>query len=440
MPIKEQLAKVKTKAGSTHDGNGGDVAIPNADQDLENNMFADTLIDPEDMTGGSTHSMTASKKRVKADADCIQQNVGTLPNDSEPAKGYLENASEEDFEVDDDEMDEDEVAAGLDPALTNNNSSTPLEADAEDADWDAPISNAEDDIEEGEGAIADDAQVEVEEPEEMASGDEEMSLMDIDEVPDEDTNVAFATLGTRVMVIRANRIIATMTAKTAASLGRDDVYLTDQFQEVTAMEIGKQGLRKGLRSMGFIEAKVNVAKRKAVNARVALLVTKQTAAVRKVAQVNAAAMEQAMAIAAVGINRKFFQGAKNELRDALEAAMVQAGVRNAGRILTTAFAEAGPAYAKQICELATKLSMMPKETRAGFVAALDMTSGDMEDDADTIPVGEESMDGTEEDDVMPATMATAGVTLRKTGNTVRSGMLSVEASARLAGDLPMFIR
>jgi len=448
MPIAKAktplVPRNKTMAGSTHGGNGGNVDIIEADQDLENNMSADTLIDPEDYTGGSTHSsVTAKAKKTRATVgDDCQQNIGTLPNDGEPAKGYLENAS--DFDMDDDEdMDEEEVQSSLEPDLENSNKPTPLTAEGDDEDWDAPLSqHAEDDIDEGEESISEDEGEEVVEPEEAAMGDEAMSLMDVDQVPDDDTNVAFATLGKRVMVIRSNRIIATLTERAATALGRADVYLTDQFQEVTAAEIAKQGLRKGLRSMGFIEAKVAMNKSSAVEARVKKLVHKQTAAVRKVNEVNAATMDQSMAIAAVGINRKYFAGVTNPLQDALEARLVEAGVRNPRRLLASVFASEGPAYAKELIQLATKLSAMPKETRAGFVEALDMTSGDMEEsEEDSLPVGTDDPDELgEDDDVMPTTMATAGVARqRQIGNSVRPGMLSVTASAKLDGSQPLFL-
>lgn len=450
MPIRDKLAalakanqKKQVKAGSTHGGNGEDVSIEEqSTADLENNMDVDTLMDPEEAEGGDTHfSVSASskgRKQVKAEPTG-EQNVGTLDNDIEPAQGYIENASEGDADFDEEmDMDEDEVEASLDEELENNNTDTPLEADADES-WDSetPMSDPDDDIEDDE-AESESAEFSTP-PEEVASDADEMSIMDVDEMDDTDNkDVHFATAGTRVLVIKANRIIASMTEGIAAKAGREDVYLSDQYHEVTASEMVKRGMRKGLKAMGFVEARVKIQKNSVVAALVKKEVTKTTAAVRQVANANQEALEQSLAIASVGINRGFFQKNENVLRSALETQLIQAGVRNPKRMLTQVFASVGPEYAKQVMQLAQKIAAMPQEARDGYVEALDMTSEDLDDpDEDMVPIGADDADEFDDDvDVEAPTMATAGIA--RSRNKVTAGTYSLQASAVLNGDQPLF--
>lgn len=452
MPIRDRLVEVakakKVKASSsTHGGNGGDVTIEEQSLvDLENNMDVDQLIDPEDAPGGDTHfSITASKKKIKADPT-LEQNIGTLDHEIEPAKGYIENASEGDADFEENmdfDLDEGEVEASLEEELENNEDVTPIEVNSdEDDDWDAepPMDGEDDDIdnpEDDEGL--DETTPEFNEPEDQVTSGEEMSLMDIDEIDDSDNkDLHFATAGTRILVIKGNRVLASMTEKVATKAGRLDVYLSDQFAEVTASEIAKRGLRNGLKTMGYVTAKVKVGSSTEIKALVAKQVTKTTAAVRQVAATNQKAMEQSLAIAAVGINRGFFDKKENVLRASLEQALIQAGMRNPKRLLNPVFASVGPAYAKQVMELAQKISAMHQDVRDGYVSALDMTSEDLDEpDEDMVPIGADE-DEDEFDDVEPGpTMATAGVVRRS--NKVQAGTYSLNASAILNGDQPLFI-
>lgn len=454
MPIKKRLAQVAaTKSGSTHGGNDEKLKIEEGDHKTMNHMAVDTLTDPEDYTGGSTHtSVTAAAESV---------NVSTLPNDEDPAAGYLENAAADEEELDDEE----EVDASFDvdeeDALTNNNGPTPLTAEegeeGDDApmadDWDAPPpdaeEDAEEDIEDAEESTGEEEEAAPMEPEDMAPEGEDLPLLDVDETSDTEVkDVAFASFGTRLMVIKANRIIATMTQRMAIASNRNDVYLTEQFQEVTASELAKKGLRKGLKSMGFALAKVNVSKQAVVNARVTLQASKQTAAVRKVTATKEAAFQQSLTIAAVGINRRYFNDVPNELKAHLETELQRAGMRGGAKVLQRAFAAYGPAYAKAIVELANKISEMPQESRDGFVSALDLTSEDM-DTEDVMPMGEEAEahHGEEdeddfdeyEQDTIESSLATAG-TYRKsvTASVAPAGHYSLAASAILNGDKPLF--
>lgn len=516
MPMlnKAQAKKQKVlaaKSTSTYTGNGKPVpAVEESGFEVQNNMSVDTLIDPEDYeAGGSTHfsnsdashSVLASKKRKAklrandmdggSDLDPDTTNVGTIPNDIDPAQGVLadfdgddededeadpfggdlnseveDDPDDMDFDGDDDtEVDADttvldndidpSLGNGNDATLQNNMGVTELEVNAgegDDEDWDAPPVTTDEDLAEDDLADMEDQEdgTEVEqdletvvEPEDVIGADA-VSVLDIDETDDGAVDdVAFAAAGTRLMCIKANRIIATMTGRMAVASGRNDQYLTDQFQQVTAMQIKEKGLRKGLKSMGFALATVSLAKQSVLKAQVQKEVTKTTAAVRKVNADKEKAFAQSLAIASIGINRKMFKDAENPLRAHLEGEFRRMGIQGGGRLLAHAFAEYGPAYAKQVVQLAHKISAMPEEVRDGYVDMMDMGSGVMDEpEEDMVPIGAEDGDEDEFDEEdfgqsVEATLARPGTKIK--AHAAASGKYSVEANQILAGQRPLFV-
>ena len=508
MPImKPNQAKRKLAAGSLHYENETQRKLEQNDQKVENNMSVDTLIDPEDYEAGSTYypnettmkPAVPTKRKLKANVDADgneggsslnpgSTNVGTIDNLVDPDQGYI-GASEDDepdFDVDEDDNDPDISNPAEDPNLftgddeddgsveasetdlMNNDAVTPLETneddmddlpvvasdDAEEDDWDsAPADEDEvdidelvdEDLEDGQGVSIEDVADQAE-PEEQAASEEDLSILDIDETPDDAVaDVAFATAGTRLLVIKAHRIIATMTGRMAVASGRNKMYLTDQFQQVAAMEIEAKGLRKGLKSMGFALAKVNVGKQSVLSARVKTEVHKTTAAVRRVQGEQKKAFEQSLAIASVGINRNMFKGQTNELRAALAGEFRLIGIRGGEKILARVFAEHGPAYAKQVMELATKISAMPEQVRDGYVEALDLNTGVMDEpDEDMVPIGSDVSAGEDDEDDLEDDFGTtieaslARPATRIKASAAANGKFSVTANQILNGSRPLF--
>lgn len=496
MPIlnKAQTKRKVSASTSTHKGNEVDLLDDESGSAVGNNMSVDTLIDPEDYTGGATHYSndemghptfaSSKKKKVKANENADgcdggstlnpgSNNVGTIDNDVDPDQGYIGATDLDNIDLDDDDAvdfgaadpdqsdpeEDDDQFTGVDPDngttvasdvdLQNNMGVSTLEASEEDEDWDAAPAGdddedleddlAEEDEESGNGGVAIE---DVEDEPEEASTDEDVSILDVDETPDSDIeDVAFATAGTRLLAIKANRIIASMTGRMAIAAGRNDVYLTDQFQEVTAMQLKQMGLRKGLKSMGFALAKVTLAKQSVLKAQVQKEVHKTTAAVRKVNAEKEKAFEQSLAIASVGINRSLFKNAENPLKAHLEGEFRRLGIRGAGRILAHAFAEHGPAYAKQVIELAKKISAMPEEVRDSYVDALDMDTGVVDEpEEDVIPIGADEMDDDEMEDgyveTVEAALARPGTRIQ--ASAAANGKYSVTANQILNGEIPLF--
>lgn len=210
----------------------------------------------------------------------------------------------------------------------------------------------------------------IEEP--AGPADDQMSVLDVDGADDEADDVVFANVGSSVKVIKANRIIASMSKIVAAKGGHEDMYMSEQFATVTEIEMTKHGVRAGLKKMGFVLATVNVGKAEVMNKRVEAKAQKLTAGIRAEAEAQFDVLEQALAIAAVGINKGFFKNQTNELRAALDTELSAAGVRGHQKMLASVFATKGIEFAKAILTVAKQVSLMPEETRANFVAALDM--------------------------------------------------------------------
>lgn len=435
--------------GYTQDG------VPSAGQD-ENATFP---------AGGENSGTNASTKKVKAkkvkaSEDCEEGPQATthFPNgeEAEPADGYLMVGELEDLDLDeegDEFEDEDEEEVSAD-ALEDDAGEAPQqslldvteehEVDAEFEDFGGEPQGEPKEVED---EAIDEAEV---------ANMDEMSVLDVDGTDDEGDDAVFATVGTRLHVIKANRIIASMGKKNAVRAGHDDVYLSDQFQEVAFAEFSKHGLRAGLTKLGFAFARINVAKSDLVNKRVEAKAKQVTAAIRRTSVNSNEALGQCLAIAAVGINRQYFKDTRNELRASLEEELESAGVRGASRLVRRVFASKGIDYAKSILTLANKLVNMPEETRNSFASALDMTSdGEIEDDEEDMygsdsnadfqaEAGdefggdgddEEFVDEFEEEDAAPETVhaALSRPMSRRTEVSARSSGYSVTAQAILSG-------
>ncbi len=429
--------KAKTKAGiDDFDGESDADAVEGPDADA-------------DFPAGDEDAVEATM-----DDDCCevgQQDTQHMPNDEDPAAGYLTTGGElpEEFEDNEFEAEDDEVDAS-DAELEDNSGSTPQSLLEVDDDWDTEAGVVHAEFEDEEEEVEEEPE-DTEEEIEVASGDDSMDLVDVDGMEDEGDDVEFATAGLKVWAIKANRIVATLNKKTAVAAGHGDVYLSDQFQDVVGIEMSKHGLRAGLRNMGFALAKVNLASNAVLNKRVEAKTKKVTAAIRRNSQSTNAAMQQCLAIAAVGINRHYFKDTRNELRAALEEELVAAGVRNGQRLVRRIFASKGVEYAKAILMLANKLSDMPEVTRNHFASALDLTNdGEIDDDeefgdsaspdfqSETIGSDEEEFDDDMEDELeSPNTVsaALANPQYKKTVTAKKAGY-SLTATAVLNGDVP----
>ena len=395
---------------------------------------------PEDDEGGRTHSdkePTRNVKKLKAsDSLAIpdKEAPGNTHSEEEPAVGYLEkatgmpviNSTPATVASFDDEID----AEFGDLDREDDEFPEEVESDAEDGDGEG------DDLEPL-GAPEEHSAEEIAEPEEAPEAfeeeqpaDETVAVVDCDEVPEaDDAELQFATIASVVHVIRANRIIASMGKVTAKRAGIDDVYLTQQFQDVVQASIESKGLRKGLVQSGFVLAKVKIGA-KATAKVVKASVDKQLSKKIEALAVREQALEQCLAIAAVGINRRFFKDQKNELKAGLETELLRAGVRGGPNIVRAMFAQYGVSYAKSILTLANKISEMPEEVRNQYASALDMTEdGDFEPEEASVDEEEEE----EFEDLPTSVSAALSTPVRRDRGTLLSAGIKSSALSILNG-------
>jgi hypothetical protein len=522
MAILKKEKVIARESTSTHFPNETTQAPLDSDQAALNHQTSNTLIDPEDFEGGSTHfkneeeyndnskrQNASAKQRLAAaktpkhpgivplakesakkhpaktkagldesdstgesDPDFVQdagdevleadadfgatgepesglQDTQHLPNTEDPAAGYLQVGSEGDLSGT-------ELEGGDNP---QSGLEAPQAVEADDLDADG-VQDVVDEFDDQPAAapmegtdLIDDEEIE------QAAGPapEDMAILDVDGADDESDDVVFANVGTSVKVIKANRIIASMSKKVAVKAGHADVYLGDQFQEVTAVEMSKHGVRAGLQKMGFVLATVNLGKADVLNKRVEAKASKLTAGVRAQHAEALASMDQCLAIASVGITKGYFKGVSNELSAALEDELSAAGVRGAKGMLKRVFASKGVDFAKAILAQATKLSALSEDVRNQHAAALDMVSeegmDESTDDSDNLfgdsaspdfqselnGSDDEFVDGFEGDSHAPETVHAA---LMRPATRVRHEVsakaagYSTDVQAVLAGKLP----
>jgi hypothetical protein len=428
-----------------------------ANIDEEMDETEDEDVDGEFPFGGEDSGVKAATK-VKADSDCEPglQDSQHMANDEDPAAGYLPQGGELTADIED--LDEEDDAEFEDGAGATPQSLLEVDDGWNPDEEEHPEISAEFDDDEDE----EDEEDEDEDELEVEAASESMDLVDVDGTDDEGDDTVFATVGTKIHVLKANRIVASIGKKLAVRAGHGDVYLSDQFQEVTRVEMSKHGLRAGLRKMGFTLAKINVGAQDVLNKRVEAKANKVTAAIRRSTKASQDSFEQCLAIASVGVNRGRFQDVENTLMTAMTDELRAAGVRGASRLVKSVFAAHGVDYAKSILAVATKLQAMPEQVRNSFSDALNMTRASADSDMDeedelfgdeagpdfqseNASAEEEFNDDVEDEFETPETVhaALARPAIRRMPDAKRTQVsakragYSVTAAAVLSGDAPL---
>jgi hypothetical protein len=415
----------KILAGSAlHSGDTPDQRALRSDQRLLNLQSADLLIDPQDRTSGYTHSTNDLKykgpKRVAANSLVVDEEMdGPLRThgDLNPGENYLD--TEDGMPVidvptlagaDEDEFDEfsDDIATDTD-VLDTGDEFEALTAEElpelEDSDDDAEL-EANDDAADFEDT----------------SLEETLALVDVDEVPDDvdGEELNFACSANALHVIRSNRIIASMGPAAARKANASDIYQQQVFHDAIVANVEQSGLRKGLLQAGLQLSRVKLKAAKVTAKLVASKVQAATAKHLTASKQQQAALEQSLAIAAVGINTNYFKGVQNPLKAALVNELSHAGFRNADRLVTSIFAKHGVDYSRSMVTLAQRLAAMSEEARDGYVSALDMVSEEVELDDGLTDVDAEFDEN--EDELVPLS-ATTSVTAALTNPARRAVLL-----------------
>ena len=392
-------SKKRIAAGSTHFPNMEKKAPGDQESGskVKNHYEAqDLLVDPQDdLEGTSTHTpIEAKAKPAKVQAADFDEDLNI---DSLDEVDALYEEGDEDLELESD-VDDGTTDSILDEGEDAETVEL-LDEIVDDAD-DAVESDVEEDL--GTEDVAE---------EEFAA--EGIPLVDVDAVADEmddaEQDLAIASIGASLHVIHRNRIIASMTKKQAVTANKADLYLEDSFPSVVCAEVQKMGLRKGLTAMGFTLSAVAVGGAKAIKAAIAQKVTAATIKANREVKATQEAFAQSLAIASVGLNRRFFKDTTNELKAGMEAELQAAGVRGASKIVSAMFAKHGISYANTLVTLATKISAMPEETRDQFAEALDLTDDGVDEDDDNELEAESDFDPDEDSEELevPSTVSAA---------------------------------
>lgn len=388
---------------STYLDNDTNPAPLESDIELRNNQAPmGLLIDPdEDFNQIETHFPVIASRKKEILADLLNDEAGES-----------EDMSEEELDADAEELElteepdlDEEIKANEEAA---DNAAKMLSPDGITAKRECKAESFEDEADDA--AADEDADVEVEaeadldkeaveaDAEEQLSDEEEKILLtdqgtpaaitvdeltdvvDIEAMDDADVeDIEFVEMPDEtVIALKANRVIATLTKRAAIRAKLESVYTQPQFEAAARLEMKKHGLRAGLKNAGFTLSSYKISAKKALNLKVQASVKKLAASANKFKKEQREAMVQATAIACMGLNRGAFKGYKNELRAELVKNLRQAGLVNAERVVSAAFASKGVDYLRTVLALATKVQAMPEEVRDGFVEQLDMTEDQIE--------------------------------------------------------------
>ena len=215
-------------------------------------------------------------------------------------------------------------------------------------------------------------------------------LVDALDMDDTEQAVAFVRANGRLVVMKGHVAIASMSAKSKSPNSK--LLHSNALPEATLASINQEGLRAGLRSVGFslVKVPVSTVAKAAVERRVQEVQAK--AAVSDTQKQKAFA--DSFALAAAGLNRGQWKGVTNPLRASMETELARAGVEQPRRVVASIFNAAGLEYAETLLATTNRLTKMSAGARKELSEVLNMTSAvspaeehdDMADDLDSTPV------------------------------------------------------
>lgn len=420
---------------------------------LTNAHEVSVLIDPESMDDGDLHFSnldTAPKPRRRRRLRANNDTSVSLPNgvdpdldDADDSDTFLRNAqgdSKLGLTGDNDDDDSDDDFLGDDD---DDLDSPDLDIDAADGDDDDAPDWDDDDIDPADnddGGDDDNEELGLDaESEDDFEDTTEMPIAEIKQVDDTIQNVAFVMNAGVLLAIKDTTVVASMSKARATRNNVGDLYTTAAYHGLLKQEARKHGLIAALVSNGFRQERVNLKANRVISRQLKLETNRIQASLNRSNERSNAALEQSIAIAAVGISRNFFKKVENPLRAALERELISAGVRNPNRMLRRAFSNHGPEYVDQILTTAHKISAMSDEVRNDYADALDLNSDDPE--VDDLPIESEHDDNDDEIEFDSTDMQITAALLRKPTK-VREPSKSLTASARaqakLRGEIPLF--
>lgn len=297
----------------------------------------------------------------------------------------LNEAVEDDFEVGDDE----DIDVGIDP----DDDGDAFAAEQEDESGDT-LNNAPDDTVEAGGCGTSD------DPEQATAGDGEEDLDLVDAIEDDSseeyaTQASFARIGDRIVAFLGDVSVGVLHRKDILA-SRQEAFDTAAYLNALSSSYSTAGMSNTLTDFGFKRTSVKVSAshaQKLSTARVEAMAEAKVGAIDTRIRKDTTA---AMAIAAVGINKGFWneEAAANPLKVALLREFTQAGFKGAEKIIDRAFAASSDSYFKLVATKAGEIMQMDPVVAnslmtaiasmrysSGFVTASDEGVG-VEDDAE----------------------------------------------------------
>ena len=249
-------------------------------------------------------------------------------------------------------------------------------------------------------------------------------LADAMNVDDTANDLSFISAAGRVVALKAHVTVFSLRASDAG----DNVDLIESPQFISAVKrhVQAKGLRAALQDFGFKPVRVPVVSQETVKASI----TAATAKVEEKHKVVAANMEDALAIAATGLNSGRFRNYENPLRAALSAELSALGIRNPNRVVAKVFERYGITYTQNLLAAANSISRLSAEARKDMKDMLNMTR--------EITAGDEEAEVSAPDTPLEARLTAAPIGAVKQPPVARlSASVDERAQAILAGKAPL---
>lgn len=281
--------------------------------------------------------------------------------------------------IDEDDSD-DELGLGEDEEDTDDGSDegeddsedSADEEEEEEAD-DSADSDDSDDEEEDETATASagDTAEDNGSGEGATAGDEteEVSVDLLEQVPEDasidDTDIAHASSIGGQPVWTAYYKGQPVAVATAGSIRKDhaDLFLTPRFGTATAAAAKVSGVKSVLSQMGFVGIKAKLHVTKHVETRAAALAATAASSLDEKFEQRMNGFEAAVATAAIGVNRGFFEGLSNPLRETLLAGLAGVNFRNPEAVVDPAMRNGFEEFMRVVVAKAREILDKPPEVQ-----------------------------------------------------------------------------
>lgn len=278
--------------------------------------------------------------------------------------------------------------------------------ESEDTHEERPETDMDTAADEGDEERDDDGKEESEDKEEKKedeSNADEMPMndyaedVDMVDMVDEDNidEMAIVNMSGAIHIAAGPHLVARLTQEKAGD--NKDIFNTKQFQSAIIASLKDHGLAKTIETFGFEPIKVKANVKKHVAKLVKAGVEKEAADLKTLRETNAKAWNQALDIAAVGLNKSFWKGVQNPLKAALVRELSMVGVKGAEKIVAAIFEKNGLEYSAVLIKQAQELLAKSQEMRNELAEVLNMTGVLASDDDD-----EDDGDAGEEEESTPA--------------------------------------